>query len=78
MMFAQFREGTMQFEGVECLGETWEDGRFIGYFKLDDDYGEIMISEEEYHQIINQYATTPIKLDWHPLDLAQAEAEERP
>ncbi len=71
MMFSQFQEDTMQWEGVVEVGLKWENGELIGYYKLDDDDQEIMISEEEYHHIITQYATTPIELDWHPLDFEQ-------
>ena len=71
MMFSQFQEDTMQWEGVAAVGLKWENGELIGYYKLDDDDQEIMISEEEYHHIITQYATTPIELDWHPLDFEQ-------
>ena len=75
MMFSQFQEDTMQWEEVAAVGLKWENGELIGYYKLDSDYREIIISEEEYHHIITQYATTPIELDWHPLDFEETSQE---
>lgn len=75
MMFSQFQEDTMQWEEVATVGSKWENGELIGYYKLGDDYQEIIISEEEYHHIITQYATTPIELDWHPLDFEKTSQE---
>ena len=43
MMFSQFQEDTMQWEGVVEVGLKWENGELIGYYKLDDDDQEIMI-----------------------------------
>lgn len=76
MMFSQFQEDTMKWEEVATVGLKWENGELIGYYKLDDDYRKIMISEEQYHYIITQYATTPIELDWHPLEFEQTNQEE--
>lgn len=63
-MFLQYQVDTRQWEKVAYVEYVWENGEIIGYSK-GEDYE--LISEEQYNEIIDQYTTDLIELDWIPL-----------
>ncbi len=67
MQYLQFQTDTEDYETGADIELKIEDGEVIGYLKaVGDDYVEI--SEDEYHQIVKQYTTSPVELEWTVLN----------
>ena len=69
IMYLQFKTDTETWERVEYLEIQYEGAGILDYIREDmnNDSKESVyenISEEEYQQIIEQYRTTPIELEW--------------
>ena len=63
MQYLQFQTDTEDYETGAYIELKIENGEVIGYLKaVGDDYVEI--TEDEYHQIVEQYTTSPVELEW--------------
>lgn len=63
MQYLQFQTDTENYETGAYIELKIENGEVTGYLKaVGDDYVEI--TEDEYHQIVEQYTTSPVELKW--------------
>lgn len=63
MQYLQFQTDTENYETGAYVELKIDNGEVIGYLKeVGDDYVEI--TEDEYNQIVNQYTTSPVELEW--------------
>ena len=63
MQYLQFQTDTEDYETGAYIELKIENGKVTGYLKaVGDNYMEI--TEDEYHQIVEQYTTSPVELEW--------------
>lgn len=63
MQYLQFQTDTENYETGAYIELKIENGEVTGYLKaVGDDYVEI--TEDEYRQIVEQYTTSPVELEW--------------
>ena len=63
MQYLQFQTDTEDYETGAYIELKIENSEVTGYLKaVGDDYVEI--TEDEYHQIVEQYTTSPVELEW--------------
>lgn len=63
MQYLQFQTDTEGYETGAYIELKIDNGEVIGFLKkVGDDWVEI--TEDEYNQIINQYTTSPVELEW--------------